>query len=417
MKPINWNFIKREILTIPNIISLFRLFLIPHILRLYMNYEYDKAAAWIVISLLSDIADGFIARHFNMVSGLGKVLDPIADKMTQGMIFICLVLRYRWLVWFTCLFGFKELTVFYLGFLSLMYTRELNSAKWYGKLCTGVVVACIIIMVIFPALPPVVLQILSGVCVAVLLFSLVMYARFYQNHINLKTSKIPRDHTANMPGVVFAWFLTVAVGVAVIAGRNYLISSEVSVFIAERKTAIAAVMFIIILLKAVGFPIYIGELYMICGFLFGIPEAIVFCAVCGLAASAIQYVRGIKIYGEYVQELRNRLSCIEAYSNLRNKCSLLFVALSRLMCLPTELVGAYMGAIRIGFGSYLAGSFLGRLPDMIIFSVMGSHLGDITSWEFISSVAIKLVWSCLVCLALYFYGKKLEKTRIQAETE
>ena len=81
----NKRFSKNAILTIPNLISLFRILLIPLIIWLYCGKkQYAATIAVVAISGVSDIIDGKIARKFNMVSDVGKVLDPIADKLTQA---------------------------------------------------------------------------------------------------------------------------------------------------------------------------------------------------------------------------------------------------------------------------------------------------------------------------------------------
>ena len=89
---------KEQLFTIPNFMSLFRLALVPFILWIYLTGEYSIAAALVLLSALTDIFDGVIARKFNMVSDLGKVLDPLSDKVTHIALLICLVSRYRF-VW------------------------------------------------------------------------------------------------------------------------------------------------------------------------------------------------------------------------------------------------------------------------------------------------------------------------------
>ena len=78
---------KKELLTIPNLLSLFRLVLIPVYVVIYLNAktteDYYLAAGILAVSCLTDLIDGKIARHFNMISNVGKILDPFADKVTQ----------------------------------------------------------------------------------------------------------------------------------------------------------------------------------------------------------------------------------------------------------------------------------------------------------------------------------------------
>lgn len=102
-------FRKDQVLTIPNLLSVIRLALIPLIVWLYIGkQEYSAAVAVILISGATDIIDGFIARKFNMVSDLGKILDPVADKLTQATVILCLTVKYRWMRGLIVLFVVKE---------------------------------------------------------------------------------------------------------------------------------------------------------------------------------------------------------------------------------------------------------------------------------------------------------------------
>ena len=87
-------FNKKDILTIPNLLSLLRLLMIPVIVWLYVKEKnYYAATGMVILSGATDIADGIIARKCNMVSDFGKILDPIADKLTQAALIICLSLK------------------------------------------------------------------------------------------------------------------------------------------------------------------------------------------------------------------------------------------------------------------------------------------------------------------------------------
>ena len=86
---------KNKILTVPNVLSAFRLLLVPALAWLYLVRKDYSATAWVLLlSGATDIADGFIARRFGMVSDLGKALDPIADKLTQIVMLACLLTRF-----------------------------------------------------------------------------------------------------------------------------------------------------------------------------------------------------------------------------------------------------------------------------------------------------------------------------------
>ena len=144
---------KKEIFTIPNFLSLFRLVLIPVYVSIYLKADiasdYVLAAAILAISCMTDLIDGRIARKYNMISTLGKVLDPIADKATQFCLLICLAMEYPILWSLSSLFVIKE--SFQLVAMVVAYSKGkmLKGALFSGKLCTTVLFISLILMVLF----------------------------------------------------------------------------------------------------------------------------------------------------------------------------------------------------------------------------------------------------------------------------
>ena len=127
-------FKKNQILTIPNLLSVVRLALIPVIVWLYsVEKNYYGAIGVIALSAATDIVDGWIARHFNMISDFGKALDPLADKLTQAALLLCLLSKYELMWGLTIVFGVCEITKFTLGIIIAKKHNEVNGAKWYGK--------------------------------------------------------------------------------------------------------------------------------------------------------------------------------------------------------------------------------------------------------------------------------------------
>ena len=130
---------KNQICTIPNLLSLVRLLLIPVILWLYIGLKSNTwAITVIILSGLTDVVDGFIARRFHMISDFGKVLDPVADKLTQGALILCLTVTYDWMKWLIILFLIKECAMLIMGYLAIRKEDNVNSAQWHGKLNTVV---------------------------------------------------------------------------------------------------------------------------------------------------------------------------------------------------------------------------------------------------------------------------------------
>lgn len=172
---------KEQIFTIPNLLSLIRLLLIPVILWLYYEKEQHLLAVVIIfLSGLTDIADGIIARKFNMVSDLGKILDPIADKLTQLSLICCFVSKFKWLVPLMILFVAKELLMGIVGYITLKKKNTVNSAQWFGKVNTFVLYAVMVVFFLFPGIPESAANALIVLCGATNLLALIKYLLFYQ---------------------------------------------------------------------------------------------------------------------------------------------------------------------------------------------------------------------------------------------
>ena len=177
---------KKDILTIPNLLSLFRLVLIPVYIVIYLNakdmVDYYIAGGILAVSCLTDAIDGKIARHFNMISTLGKIIDPMADKLTQFALILCLAVRYPILWALIALFVVKESFQLIAGFMILRRGKILAGALLAGKISTAVLFVSLIVMVLFPMLDYRVIQIITVIDCIVLLASFISYARMYYTH-------------------------------------------------------------------------------------------------------------------------------------------------------------------------------------------------------------------------------------------
>lgn len=177
---VNW---KKEILSIPNLLSLFRLVLIPIYASIYLNaqspMDYYLAAAILAVSVLTDFLDGKIARRYHMITNLGKVLDPVADKATQGILMFCLCTHFKpvWLL--VALFIVKEGFMAVMGLLNLRKGRMIDGAVMAGKVCTTVLFAALLALILVPQMHPAAVWALVFVCAVFMVISLVAYARLY----------------------------------------------------------------------------------------------------------------------------------------------------------------------------------------------------------------------------------------------
>ena len=169
-------FRKNQILTIPNLLSVVRIALIPVIVWLYsFEQNYHAAIGVILLSAATDIVDGWIARHFNMISDFGKALDPLADKLTQGALLLCLLSKYDQMWGLIVIFGLCEITKFTLGIIIAKKHDEVNSAKWYGKANTVVIYATMMALILFPQMNDILANILMIFCGVVMIIAHVLY--------------------------------------------------------------------------------------------------------------------------------------------------------------------------------------------------------------------------------------------------
>lgn len=130
--------------TIPNYISFVRILLIPVFAVLF--YKDYTVAAFIILALsgISDMVDGKIARKLNQVSNLGKMLDPIADKLTVFAIAIILFLKFHQVSnetlkafsWVFLLFIVKDIIMLGFGLFMILNGLHPVAAEIYGKLAT-----------------------------------------------------------------------------------------------------------------------------------------------------------------------------------------------------------------------------------------------------------------------------------------
>lgn len=185
-------FKKNQILTIPNLLSVIRITLIPQIVWLYNSkQDYYAAIGVILLSGATDIVDGWIARHFNMVSDFGKALDPLADKLTQASLLICLLSRYRLMWMLLVVFGMCEITKLVMGIIVVKKCDEVNSAKWYGKLNTVMIYATMLLLILFPKMNTVVANLLMLDCGLVMIIAHILYFRLFA--IRLSSMKISQN--------------------------------------------------------------------------------------------------------------------------------------------------------------------------------------------------------------------------------
>ena len=167
-------------MSIPNMISIGRIFLVPVFALLYTQDKVMAAMGVLLLAAASDVLDGAIARRFHMETELGRALDPVADKLIQATMMLCALWRTP-SVWL--LLGLHVLRELSLGIMSLHVLRitgHVYSAKWYGKVCTACVYVVMITALAFPQIPDRIIDLGVMICTLLMAFCLLGYMLNFQ---------------------------------------------------------------------------------------------------------------------------------------------------------------------------------------------------------------------------------------------
>lgn len=176
---------KSEYFTIPNIMGYCRILLIPVFLYLYYRAETSKdyivSFGVLSISFLSDFFDGKIARKFNMVTDFGKMLDPVADKLTQWSMAIAISFRVPMMIYFVILFALKE---FYMGMMGLYIMKtfhKVNMAQMFGKISTVLLDMGVLVLLFYTSMP---LEAANTIICCMMIVVVLAWVRYIFYHVN-----------------------------------------------------------------------------------------------------------------------------------------------------------------------------------------------------------------------------------------
>ena len=133
---------------IPNLLTIIRFILVPFIYTSVINKHYLIALIIFTISAITDILDGFIARKFNYITDIGKLMDPLADKLTQISLLLALSFLKILPWWIFAVVFIKEFVLVISA--SVLYSKKdvVVYSKWYGKLATTLFYLAIVVSLI-----------------------------------------------------------------------------------------------------------------------------------------------------------------------------------------------------------------------------------------------------------------------------
>lgn len=128
---------KNKNFNVPNALTVLRIFLIIPFVWFYMKDQVIQAVLVLILSGITDMLDGMIARRFNQFTELGQMLDPLSDKLTQGSVAVCLAVKQPALLPLLAVFIVKEAVMVVAGiFMIGKKKKKPGGSQWFGKTAT-----------------------------------------------------------------------------------------------------------------------------------------------------------------------------------------------------------------------------------------------------------------------------------------
>ncbi|MBQ7499783.1 MAG: CDP-alcohol phosphatidyltransferase family protein [Clostridia bacterium] len=390
-------FNKKDVLTIPNFLTLFRfIILVPLIYFYVIKNNASATVSLILLSGLSDIADGVIARKFNMVSDLGKILDPLADKMTLGVLIFCSCFRNRHMIVLFVLFVLREFIMALMGYVTMKRVERVNSAEWYGKANTVVLYMIVLSMVIFPDMSGEVSDILALAGIISVLASLLLYLRFYSNFIGREIRTLTTGKKFGKWMRIAGYGLWAAAAVVCIINRDKISLENLTALF--RNNAVSAFMILMLLyaLKSFTVVLHCGILFAVAGIVFPLPLAIIINITgCAVMVTVPYYIgRADAKLSEMSEDEKERKDkngkaekALKTIKNISEKTKgnpfMTSMILRMIGVIPGDLISFALGRSGCAYLPYLLGSICGLLSKTVTFAIMGTEIGDITSPAFL----------------------------------
>ena len=180
---------------VPNIISIFRILLVPVFIVTYFCGDHDiklYPAIIFAVAAFSDFLDGFLARRFNASSNLGKVLDPLGDKLMTVSALVCITIDGIIPIWAVLVVCVKEILMAIGGYVLHKVARvDVAPANLLGKTSTVVFFIVCVALMVFRNMPGIVAILIISFAVALALCALAAYLKTYITVMKNREAKPP----------------------------------------------------------------------------------------------------------------------------------------------------------------------------------------------------------------------------------
>lgn len=408
-------FKKKEILTIPNLLSLIRLLCCPIIVLLYHFYKESWITALVIIFAgLTDVVDGFVARKFNMVSDFGKFFDACADKVTDAILFILLVKRNSLFIAATAILVLREGMLLIYGFYALKVTEQVKGSRWYGKICACLIYAVVLSMMFFTNMPKVLENTFIIIMCVAMIISMILYIINY--HKTLNSDERKNEIEFNLKKYII-YVICVAIVVVAIFYVKDLSLNDIKHYTPSNTTLAVLVILGLFALKSLTFVIHIDILYAACAMLFDLPLALTVDLLGTVITFIIPYLvgkhQGYKLY----VKLLSKYPKIEAIAKKRENNDFAFTLSVRFIGgIPYDITSYLMGAMGVKFIPYIIAGTIAMIPDIVLSQMVGANLFDPTNPKFILGISIK-VGKIIISLLILLLITKVKSKKKVAVTE
>lgn len=406
---------KEDLWTIPNLLSFFRLMLIPVIIWLYVSKESYYGAFFVIgLSGLTDLLDGKIARRFNMITDFGKILDPVADKLTQAAMIICLISRYPLMWLLIALFVVKELISAGLGYLSLQASGTVIGAQWYGKINTALLYAVMLILILFSEIPYELATGLIALCAVSLILAFVLYVRFFWDLVLKGIERIKENVTRGTMAKIVSICLWLVLILFCLVYRNRITTEAIVAFIPQNLWIAELAMLALFALKSMTVVVYAGLLYAANGILFSPVIAILMSLLGSIVMFTIPYLTGRFGASKDVEKIAVKYPKIQILQGYPHVNKFVMSLVARIIgILPLDIVSLYMGTVKANYLQYILGSLAGMSVSIVTFTAMGLGLAERGTPIFYIALGVEVAVNGLALLSLLLYRRSQKKKTAQ----
>ena len=398
---------RKNIVNLPNAITLLRLLLIPVIVRLYLGEMYAGSFAVIAVAVITDLIDGAVARRTGCVTDFGKFFDSAVSKVLIAVLIICLVPEYRWMWLLLMVMLFRELSQIIYSYILFSRYDRVYSSRWYGKICKAYMTTVTAALIMWQGIPRPAANLMIITCSGIVLFTMLMYTRMYLQVV------WSDDYPANVSAVSRTLVISLWVMVMIVALclHDRISLSAILSYTPSDPYLAVIVMLLMFALKTLSVFFYSGVLFLANGTLFSLPAAIAMNIAGALVMTFEGYFIGNRLAGEQLQDIEEKYSKLRGLVRLKNEKPFIFVLLIRLLKMMNYDIGSmYMGAARVKLPQYIAGSLLGIFPDIILYAMIGRGLGDLnisrTAAAAIAYVGLSVTSMVVIKLLADRYGEE-----------